>query len=182
MPNDCVSGTAAPSNHHGRQANFARPTTTASPRRSRVRCTRGWAQTRHQTEQPPTAHLQKPNGSSGEQVTDGNKSRHHCTASCQRTQPTLPPWQTLITAAVFQFRPRLSPPPPACRLCLNPGHNCNGGVWPFRHFAFLPASGPSPPLPSSRLRRSLAFCPIKPRTAELPAVPNSRACATKPQP
>ena len=43
LPNDCVSGTAAPSNHHGREVNFARPTTTASPRRSRVRCTHGWA-------------------------------------------------------------------------------------------------------------------------------------------
>ena len=41
-PNDCVSGTALPSNHHGRRRFFARPTTTASPRRSRVRCTRGW--------------------------------------------------------------------------------------------------------------------------------------------
>ena len=37
LPNDGVSGTAAPSNHHGRRRYFARPTTTASPRRSRVR-------------------------------------------------------------------------------------------------------------------------------------------------
>ena len=41
LPNDGVSGTALPSNHHGRRRYFARPTTTASPRRSRVRCTRG---------------------------------------------------------------------------------------------------------------------------------------------
>ena len=43
-PNDGVSGTAAPSNHHGGQGIFARPAPTARPRRSRVRCTLGWAQ------------------------------------------------------------------------------------------------------------------------------------------
>ena len=131
-PNDGVSGTAVPSNHHSRRRYFARPAPTARPRRSRVRCTRGWAQTRRQTEKPPTAHLQKTNGSSGEQATDGNKPHHHCTASRQRTQPTLPAWRTLIIAGVFQFRLRLSPPQPACRLCLNPGHYHNDSTWPFR--------------------------------------------------
>ena len=44
-PNGGVSGTAVPSNHHGKRRYFARPTTTASLRQSRVRCTRDWAQT-----------------------------------------------------------------------------------------------------------------------------------------
>ena len=63
----------------------------------------------------------------------------------------------LITASVFQFRLRLSPPSPACRLCLNPGHNRNDCAWPFQALALprrlrpIATTAVEPPAPFARL-------------------------------
>jgi len=98
-----VHGHGGAAHGHDRQNIFARPAPTARPRRSRVRCTRGWAQPHHKTGHTPKGHLRKPERRFwGSKQPDGSKPHQQFTSTCGGKQPTLPACEHFATEGGFQ--------------------------------------------------------------------------------